>query len=233
MLAAAFAAWISTVLAASVCAAELAVSGTNPWSVCFPAMAGVHVVVGFGEAIATALVLVAIAQRPELLEPTTVLAPARPYRTIAAYGAVIALGLAFFIAPLLELPDMPDSLDKMKDQRAAQAKFLEDNALKDRVVFIQFGQVGSEACGKGLEGMIALDQKKVLPGLKMVGVEAGKDAKAVDEYVTRYKPPFPVVCDTNGTSPQHSTPRRPRGTCSSASSGTSASTRTSCHRRRN
>jgi cobalt/nickel transport system permease protein len=117
VLAASFAAWISTVLAAIVCAAELAASGTVRWSVCFPAMAGVHVIVGLGEGIATALVLVAIARtRPELLEPTVQAAPARPYGTIVAYGAVIALGLAFFISPLLELPNMPDSLDKMKDE---------------------------------------------------------------------------------------------------------------------
>jgi hypothetical protein len=75
------------------------------------------VIVGVGEGVATALVLVAIARtRPELLEPSASAAPARPYGTVAAYGTLIALGLAFFIAPLLELPDLPDSLDKLKDE---------------------------------------------------------------------------------------------------------------------
>ena len=119
VLAASFAAWLSMVLAATICAVELAASHPNlfPWPKIFYLMAGVHVIVGLGEGIATALVLVALARtRPELLEPAATAAPSRPYRTVAAYGTIIALGLAFFIAPLLELPNMPDSLDKMKDE---------------------------------------------------------------------------------------------------------------------
>ena len=48
--AAAFASWVSTVLAAVCCAGELAVAGTVPWRVAFPAMAGVHMLIGVGEA---------------------------------------------------------------------------------------------------------------------------------------------------------------------------------------
>ena len=66
--AAAFASWVSTVLAAVCCAGMLAVSGTVPWHVAFPAMAGVHMLIGVGEALITALVLVAVGQsHPELL----------------------------------------------------------------------------------------------------------------------------------------------------------------------
>jgi cobalt/nickel transport system permease protein len=117
VLAAAFAAWCSTVLASIVCAGELNASHPIwfPWPHIMILMAGAHMIVGPVEAVVTALVLVAIARtRPELLEPTAVAAPARPYGTVAAYGTLIALGLAIFISPLA-WPDMPDSLDNLKD----------------------------------------------------------------------------------------------------------------------
>lgn len=51
------ASWLSIVLASSACAVELAISGTVPLKVAFPAMAGVHSLIGIGEGIITALVL--------------------------------------------------------------------------------------------------------------------------------------------------------------------------------
>ncbi len=111
LLAAAFAAWCSTVLAAVVCAGELSVSGTVQWSVVLPAMAGIHMLIGLGEGLITALVLAAIAQaRPELLEPDLHPEPARPYRDLAAYGLLIALALALFVSPLAS--KWPDGLDR-------------------------------------------------------------------------------------------------------------------------
>ena len=86
----------------------------------------------------------------------------------------------------------------MDAQSAAQTKFLQDNALTGQVVFIQFGQVGCDLCGKGLEEMTALDKNKAIPGLKMVRVEKESDTKAVDEFYAKNKPPFPVVRDADG-----------------------------------
>jgi peroxiredoxin len=83
-------------------------------------------------------------------------------------------------------------------QLAAQAKFLQDNSLAGQVVFIEFGAVGCELSGKGLAEMTSLDQKKAFPGLKMVRVEEGRDAKAVEEFYAKNKPPFPVVHDSDG-----------------------------------
>src|SRR5206468_8923833 len=57
LAAAAFAAWCSTVMSAACCAGELAMSKTAAWSVVFPAMVNIHVLIGFGEAASTALVL--------------------------------------------------------------------------------------------------------------------------------------------------------------------------------
>ncbi len=113
LLAASFAAWCSTVLAALCCAGELAASGTAKASLVFPAMANIHMLIGLGEATITAMVLAAVMRtRPELLAlgepsrrfpvaalPAEPAAPAIRWWPIIAYGLLIALGLAIFVAP--------------------------------------------------------------------------------------------------------------------------------------
>ncbi len=113
--AAAFAGWVSTVLAAVCCAGELAASGTVPWRVAFPAMAGVHMLIGVGEAAITALVLVAVGQaHPELLYAPGCSAEERTgYRTLTGYGLVAAAGLALFLSPFAS--KLPDGLDHVAE----------------------------------------------------------------------------------------------------------------------
>lgn len=61
-------AWFSVVAASSVCAVELAISGTSPLNVALPAMAGVHAFIGIGEAIITCLVAGFVLKvRPDLI----------------------------------------------------------------------------------------------------------------------------------------------------------------------
>lgn len=68
LLSAGIAAWFSVVISASVCAIELAVSGTSPFGIVLPAMAGVHALIGIGEAVITCLVLGFIMRvRPDLI----------------------------------------------------------------------------------------------------------------------------------------------------------------------
>ncbi|MFH1141214.1 MAG: energy-coupling factor ABC transporter permease [Chloroflexota bacterium] len=55
------AAWLSVVVAALLCAVELAVSGTSPLGVALPAMAGVHLLIGLVEALITVAALSFIA----------------------------------------------------------------------------------------------------------------------------------------------------------------------------
>jgi len=65
---AAAAAWLSVVLASAACAAELALSGTSPLRVVLPAMVGVHVFIGIGEAFITALTVgFVLRTRPDLI----------------------------------------------------------------------------------------------------------------------------------------------------------------------
>jgi len=61
-------AWGSVMLASLACAVELALSGTSPWRVVVPAMAGVHALIGIGEGLITTGVLAFLAAtRKDLL----------------------------------------------------------------------------------------------------------------------------------------------------------------------
>lgn len=51
------AAWFSIIISSSAVAVELALSGTSPLKIALPAMAGVHSVIGIGEAAITNLVI--------------------------------------------------------------------------------------------------------------------------------------------------------------------------------
>lgn len=117
--AAAFAAWCSTVLAAVLCAGELAWSGTAPWSAAFPAMANVHMVIGLGEGAITALVVAGLARvRPELLQDGE---QGTGRWTGAAYALSLLAALGIFVSPFAS--QWPDGLESVAskvgfDQRA-------------------------------------------------------------------------------------------------------------------
>lgn len=111
LLAVAFAAWCSTVVAAIVCAGQLALSGTVAWSVAFPAMAGIHMLIGVGEAVITTLVVAAVARaRPELLAAQESPAPSR-HAALTVYGLLVSLGLVIFVAPFAS--GWPDGLERV------------------------------------------------------------------------------------------------------------------------
>lgn len=106
-----FAAWCSTLLASLACAGELAFSGTATAGVVFPAMSGVHVLIGLCEALITALVVLAIRKvRPELVDPEHRQGGGVGWE-LPALGLVIALGMAMFIAPFAS--SWPDGLEKV------------------------------------------------------------------------------------------------------------------------
>jgi cobalt/nickel transport system permease protein len=113
--AAAFAAWSSTVLAAVLVAGELSLSGVVAWPVVLPAMAGVHMLIGLGEALITGLVVLALLRtRPELLDDAEPTRPARPLVDVVAFGLVIALGIGLFVSPFASV--WPDGLEKVAER---------------------------------------------------------------------------------------------------------------------
>lgn len=68
LAAAAAASWSSVVIASSLCAAELAASGVSPIGIVLPAMAGVHSIIGIGEAVISVAVLSFVMKaRPDLV----------------------------------------------------------------------------------------------------------------------------------------------------------------------
>ncbi|HTX64863.1 MAG TPA: energy-coupling factor ABC transporter permease [Opitutaceae bacterium] len=128
LLATAFAAWCSTVAAAIVCAGQLALAGAAAWGVAFPAMAGIHLLIGFGEAVITTLVVAAVARaRPELVDSGREQTGPVRHAALTAYGLLVALGLAIFVAPFA--CRWPDGLEKVAatlgfGQRAAAGPVL-------------------------------------------------------------------------------------------------------------
>ena len=112
LFATAFAAWCSTVAAAISCAGQLALSGTVPLQVALPAMGGIHMLIGLGEAVITTLVVAAVARvRPELLLEEAGARRQPRYGELAARGVLVALGLASFVAPFAS--GWPDGLEEV------------------------------------------------------------------------------------------------------------------------
>jgi cobalt/nickel transport system permease protein len=113
-------AWVSVEIAAVAASLELAVSGTSALDVALPAMAGVHALIGIGEALITVGALAFIRQaRPDLLGAAV--PHAGRQSTLIAAGLVIALAIAF-ASPLAD-PN-PDGLERIAADHAfiAQAK---------------------------------------------------------------------------------------------------------------
>jgi len=125
LLATGFAAWCSIVIAALACAAELAASGTVAWSQALPAMCGVHMLIGFGEAVISMLIIAVVARaRPELL--TAGAAPHIAQRATLAYGLLATLGLVAFLAPVAS--SMPDGLERVAERLGFAGRAVADRA---------------------------------------------------------------------------------------------------------
>lgn len=110
LAAVAFAAWCATVAASVVCAGELSASGVTRWTIALPAMGGVHMLIGIGEAILTTLIVFAVMQtRPELVDDRLADSPRASRLDYVVFGLLIAIGLAAFVAPFA--CPWPDGLD--------------------------------------------------------------------------------------------------------------------------
>jgi cobalt/nickel transport system permease protein len=105
----AFAGWCSTVLASLTCAGQLAWSGTVGWGAGFRAMAGVHMLIGLGEALISALVLAAIIKtRPDMVSQTG-REGLGSGRELMGYASLLTFGTVLFIAPFA--CSWPDGLE--------------------------------------------------------------------------------------------------------------------------
>lgn len=151
IFAAAFAAWCGTVLASIACAGELALSKTVPWTVGFPAMANVHMLIGLGEGLATGLVLLAILRtRPELVAGTRERGPGARLSSIG-YGLLLALGLALFVAPFA--CPWPDGLQAVAHALGFEGKATV-SALEGPLADYRLPFIGSATVATGVAGVI-------------------------------------------------------------------------------
>jgi cobalt/nickel transport system permease protein len=109
----AVAAWLSIVMAALACAMELALSGTSPASLVIPAMGGIHMLIGIGEALITLGALVFLyAVRRDLFSPET--ASPSGSRMVWIGGLGIALLLAL-LSPFASTH--PDGLEWVAEEQ--------------------------------------------------------------------------------------------------------------------
>jgi cobalt/nickel transport system permease protein len=111
LVGAAVGAWISVEVAAIATSLELAISGTSPLNIALPAMAGVHALIGLGEALITVGALGFIQQtRPDIIgEPSNVAARGSGW---IAVGLLIALVVTLF-SPLAS--PHPDGLERVAE----------------------------------------------------------------------------------------------------------------------
>jgi cobalt/nickel transport system permease protein len=120
VFASAFAGWFGTVLASISCAGQLALSGTVPWPIAFPAMANVHMLIGVGEGLATGLITMAVLRvRPQLVAGAHE-AGRGAGLGFAGYGLLVSLGLAIFVAPFA--CPWPDGLEAVAKSLGFAAK---------------------------------------------------------------------------------------------------------------
>ncbi len=107
------AAWLSIVLASVSVSLQLAVSGTSPIRIVFPAMVGIHMLIGIGEGLITVGALTLIfATRPDILQPS------KERFTPGAILAIIGFGLTIGLVLLSPMASSyPDGLEWVAEQQ--------------------------------------------------------------------------------------------------------------------
>lgn len=112
LLGAGIGAWLGVVVAAAATALELSISGTSPLEVALPAMVGIHMLIGVGEALITVTAIAFVQRtRPDLLEQTT----ENKGAGWISVGFLIALILAF-ASPLANTN--PDGLERVAEDHS-------------------------------------------------------------------------------------------------------------------
>ncbi len=151
-LGAAFAAWCSTVAAAICCAGELSASGTVPWTAVFPAMAGIHMLIGIGEALITSLILAAVAvSRPELVERAGA-AGRSDYGMLVALGLLVAVAVALFASPFASA--WPDGLEKAAEHLGFASRAHAEPLVPSPIPDYTMPGIGSAVWATGVAGLI-------------------------------------------------------------------------------
>ena len=165
--------WLAVMVGAAATSVELALSDTVPLGVSLPAMLGVHMLIGIGEAVITmAAVAAVLVSRPDLValapEELKQLAGARAAahrpregvrmmkvstRIMVVLGLALAVGLATAVSPFASAS--PDGLEKVAEEkqfldRGKLAGIQEDSPIPDYA----FPGVENERVATGLAGFV-------------------------------------------------------------------------------
>ena len=169
LISASVASWCTTVIASVFCAGELAWSGTAKWNFVFPAMAGIHAIIGIGEGLITMLVLSAIVKtRPEVLINNATQSNRSENTSALFYGAVIVIGLLLLVAPFAS--QLPDGLDRVAQSLGFETKKIENQGFPTPLKDYRFFGIESPAlstiaagmCGAGLVSVLSFFLARVL-----------------------------------------------------------------------
>jgi cobalt/nickel transport system permease protein len=153
LVAVSFASWCATVIAAIFCAGELAWSGTVAWETVLPAMAGVHMLIGVGEALITMLVMAAIAvTRPELLNENDRPEVQKRLSPAFIYAAILVIGLVVLVVP--HASSLPDGLEKVAASLGFERRGLTNPIVQAPLRDYQGYGFGTTAGGVMLAGVI-------------------------------------------------------------------------------
>jgi cobalt/nickel transport system permease protein len=151
LFAAGFAAWISVVVAATMCSGELAWSGAVPWRTVFPAMAGMHAVIGVGEGLITMLVLAAIMRaKPELIGGDK--PPAVSKVAVVMYGLLLVAVVTLFIAPFAS--PWPDGLERVAATFGFSSRALGASGYASPFTAYAIPGINSPVLATGLAGLL-------------------------------------------------------------------------------
>ncbi len=178
----AFAGWCAAVLASVSCAGQLAWSHTVAWGAAFPAMAGVHMLIGIGEGLISALVFLAVLRtRPEMIAGADSSELPRRRGEMIAYGLLATLGVAIFVAPFA--CSWPDGLDsvavKLGFAHQERARMLPAPAPDYRMPGIHWA-VGATAAAGGGGALVVFGLAMVLGRCLAPSGEKGRGWKMED-----------------------------------------------------
>ncbi|BAZ03978.1 energy-coupling factor ABC transporter permease [Calothrix sp. NIES-3974] len=137
---------ISVVMAAIACSIELALSHTVPLGVVLPAMAGIHVLIGIGEGIITAVVVAGLVKfRPDLF-----VAIEQPLK-----GWLIPVIGIFVVAAILSLfaSSWPDGLEAVAEE-IGFAKLAENIPIAVPTPFADYSISGLNTLGTSISGIV-------------------------------------------------------------------------------
>jgi len=166
VLAATFAGWVATVLAAVSCTGMLVTAGKIgvSWGTMLPVMVGLHMLIGVFEGLITGMVLTFIARvRPEMWGLTSTPGSAggldgvdaaiqvsnpRQSRglTGVVYGLVVCVGLALFVSPFKS--EEPDGME------ASIARLVEDEPEGEHLVKTPMDWLGDSRVATGVAGAV-------------------------------------------------------------------------------